>query len=45
MPLADLKEAAGLSNKAWDKSLKGLNKLGLTKVVKEDDTLICKLNE
>ncbi|MGB5203170.1 lysine--tRNA ligase [Eudoraea sp.] len=45
MPLADLKEAAGLSNKAWDKSLKGLNKLGLTKVVKEGDTLICKLNE
>ncbi len=45
MPLADLKEAAGLSNKAWDKGLKGLNKLGLTKVVKEDDTLLCKLNE
>jgi len=45
MPLAVLKEAAGLSNKAWDKGLKGLNKLGLTKVVKEGDTLLCELNE
>lgn len=44
MPLAELKEAAGLSNKAWDKGLKGLNKLGLTKVVKEEDTLLCQLN-
>ncbi|MBT8293479.1 MAG: lysine--tRNA ligase [Eudoraea sp.] len=45
MPLAHLKEAAGLSNKAWDKGLKGLNKLGLTKVVKEEDTLLCQVNE
>ena len=45
MPLAELKEAAGLSNKAWDKGLKGLNKLGLTKVVKEEDTLLCQVNE
>ena len=45
LPLAELKEAAGLSNKAWDKGLKGLNKLGLTKVVKEEDTLLCQVNE
>jgi lysyl-tRNA synthetase class 2 len=45
MPLAELKEAAGLSNKAWDKGLKSLNKLGLTKVVKEEDTLLCQMNE
>ena len=45
MPLDDLKEAAGLSNKAWDKGLKGLGKLGLTKVVKDGNTLLCKLNE
>ena len=45
MPLAKLKEAAGLSNKAWDKGLKSLNKLGLTKVVKEEDTLLCQINE
>ncbi|MEN8798658.1 MAG: lysine--tRNA ligase [Flavobacteriaceae bacterium] len=45
MPLAALKEAAGLSNKAWDKGIKGLNKLGLTKVLKKDDILICELQE
>ena len=45
IPLAKLKEAAGLSNKAWDKGLKSLNKLGLTKVVKEEGTLLCQINE
>ncbi|MGB5238478.1 MAG: lysine--tRNA ligase [Flavobacteriaceae bacterium] len=43
MPLATLKEAAGLSNKAWDKGIKALNKLGLAKVLKKDDILICEL--
>ncbi|MGI9547148.1 MAG: lysine--tRNA ligase [Flavobacteriaceae bacterium] len=45
MPLTSLKEAAGLSNKAWDKGLKGLNKLGLTKVLKKDEILFCELQE
>ncbi|QLG45924.1 lysine--tRNA ligase [Costertonia aggregata] len=45
MPLNDLKEAANLSNKAWDKGIKGLNKLGLTKVYKEADALLCTLEE
>ncbi len=45
MPLLNLKEAAGLSNKAWDKGIKGLNKMGLTKVSKVDDILICELQE
>ena len=45
MPLSELKEAAGLSNKAWDKGIKGLGKLGLTKVVKDGDTLYCHLQE
>ncbi len=45
MPLLNLKEAAGLSNKAWDKGIKGLNKLGLTKVTKVDNVLICELQE
>ena len=45
IPLADLKSAADLSNKAWDKSIKGLTKLGLAKVVKEDDTLMCYLED
>ena len=41
MDLNDLKSAAGLSNKQWDKSMKGLSKHGLTKVEKlEDGTLI-----
>ncbi|MCX2717982.1 lysine--tRNA ligase [Lentiprolixibacter aurantiacus] len=45
MPLADLKAASGLSNKAWDKGIKALGKLGLVKVVKEGDTLNCVLQE
>lgn len=45
MSLADLKASAGLSNKAWDKGIKGLVKLGLVKVVKEGDRLDCVLSE
>ncbi|RKR15404.1 lysyl-tRNA synthetase class II [Maribacter vaceletii] len=45
MPLADLKSAANLSNKAWDKGIKGLTKNGLVKVAKEGDTLLCQLQE
>lgn len=40
MNLNDLKEAAGLSNKQWDKGIKALGKLGFTKVTKTDDNLI-----
>ena len=36
--LADLKEKAGLSNKGWDKGIKGLSKHGLVKVEVEGDT-------
>jgi lysyl-tRNA synthetase class 2 len=43
MPLASLKEKAGLSNKAWDKGIKGLNAHGLVKVVKEGEDLFCAL--
>ena len=39
MELNTLKEAAGLSNKQWDKGVKGLGKHGLTKVTKTDDVL------
>ena len=45
MPLNTLKEAAGLSNKAWDKGIKALSKLGLAKVLKINDELICELQE
>ena len=44
-PLAELKEAAGLSNKAWDKGIKGLTKLGLVEVAREGDSLMCHLKE
>ena len=45
MNLNTLKEQAGLSNKQWDKSLKGLAKHGLTKVTKTEDTLIVEIAE
>ena len=40
MDLGALKEQAGLSNKQWDKSIKGLSKHGLTKVTKTDEALM-----
>ncbi len=40
MELNALKEKTGLSNKQWDKGVKGLAKHGLTKVTKTDDTLL-----
>ena len=42
--LDSLKEQAGLSNKKWDKALKGLAKKGVSKVEKNDDGLLVKLN-
>jgi len=45
MNLTDLKNQSGLSNKGWDKGIKGLSKLGLTKVTKTDETLIVELQE
>ena len=38
MNLVALKSQAGLSNKGWDKGMKGLAKHGLTKVTKSDET-------
>ena len=43
--LAELKEKAGLSNKKWDKSLKGLTQNKLAKVSKDDHGLWVKLSE
>ncbi|WP_034061717.1 lysine--tRNA ligase [Lacinutrix jangbogonensis] len=37
--LNDLKSQSGLSNKKWDKTIKGLTKLGVAKVSKTDDGL------
>jgi lysyl-tRNA synthetase class 2 len=45
MPLEQLKEMSGLSNKAWDKGIKALGKSGLIKVVKEGDSLRCEIQK
>ena len=45
MDLSELKTESGLSNKGWDKGMKGLGKLGLTKVTKTADALIVELSE
>ncbi|WP_340154247.1 lysine--tRNA ligase [uncultured Winogradskyella sp.] len=43
MDLVALKSKSGLSNKGWDKGIKGLSKHGLTKVEKTDDGLFVEL--
>lgn len=43
MELNTLKSQSGLSNKAWDKGLKGLAKHGLTQVEKTDEGLFVEL--
>ena len=43
--LNTLKTQSGLSNKGWDKGIKGLTKLGLAKVTKTDDGLVVELQE
>ena len=45
VPLGELREASGLSNKAWDKGIKGLTRLGLAAVSRDGDTLMCHLKE
>ncbi len=45
MPLADLKEKAGLSGKKWDKSTKNLSKLGLLAIEKREDGLFARQKE
>ncbi|MCK5402267.1 MAG: hypothetical protein KAJ28_11595 [Flavobacteriaceae bacterium] len=43
--LNTLKTQSGLSNRKWDKTIKGLTKLGLAKVIKTDDALVVELQE
>jgi len=43
MDLNALKSKSGLSNKGWDKGIKGLGKHGLTKVEKTDDGLFVEI--
>ena len=45
MDLSQLKTQSGLSNKGWDKGMKSLGKLGLTKVTKTEDSLMVELND
>ena len=45
MPLTELKDASGLSNKAWDKSIKAMGKIGITKVTKTESDLIIELQD
>lgn len=45
MPLNQLKEQTGLSNKAWDKGIKALGKSGLLKVVRDGESLICEIQK
>lgn len=45
LPLGELKATAELSNKAWDKGMKGLSKLGLVKVVADGDSKTVELKE
>ena len=40
MALDDLKKAAGLSNKKWDKAVKGLRNAGVVKVNKEESGMV-----
>lgn len=45
MDLNELKEKSALSNKQWDKGIKSLGQLGMTKVTKTDDTLLVEVVE
>lgn len=38
--LNEIKSQSGLSNKKWDKAIKGLAKHGIAKVTKTDDGLV-----
>ena len=43
--LSELKSQAGLSNKKWDKAMKGLTKHGLTQVTKTEEGLLVALKD
>ena len=43
LPLEDLKTQSGLSNKKWDKAIKGLTSKKVASVEKEGDSLLVKL--
>jgi lysyl-tRNA synthetase class 2 len=43
--LGALKTASGLSNKGWDKGIKGLTKIGVATVTKDDNGLTVSLTD
>tara|TARA_R110002051_G_scaffold266396_2_gene326187 strand:- start:74584 stop:76278 length:1695 start_codon:yes stop_codon:yes gene_type:complete len=45
MELGALKTASGLSNKGWDKGIKGLTKIGVATVTKDDNGLTVSLTD
>lgn len=45
LPLEEVKALSGLSNKAWDKSIKTLTKTGIVAISKEGESLFCMLQE
>lgn len=45
IPLGELKEQAGLSNKKWDKAIKGLREAGAVNVEKTDEGLFVEKSE
>lgn len=45
MELEALKTASGLSNKGWDKGIKGLTKIGAATVTKDDNSLTVSLTD
>jgi lysyl-tRNA synthetase class 2 len=45
LPLEEVKVLSGLSNKAWDKSIKTLTKTGIVAISKEGESLFCTLQE
>lgn len=45
LAIAELKNQAALSGKKWDKAMKNLSSLGLTEIVVDGESKICKLKE
>lgn len=45
MPLAELKEKAGLSGKKWDKTTKNITKLGIFEVTQTNTGLVARIKE
>ncbi|MES2544835.1 MAG: lysine--tRNA ligase [Bacteroidota bacterium] len=45
LPIAELKNEAALSGKKWDKAMKNLSSLGMTEIIVDGESKVCKLKE